>query len=138
MLLPQAQAGLLTKTQAQVAAAGLEWLYDDPKNSAEAKERERVGHVGVECTPWAVIFLLARGMLGKQDAFPNCCGSHLHIRLIPAGTLTVDVHCLHSFQEAFLLGKPLPNTAPKVDESLEQRVAESATSRFYSTIIIFI
>lgn len=66
----QAEAGLLTKTQAQVAAAGLEWLYDDPKNSVEAKERER---------------------------------------------------------EAFLLGKPIPNAAPKADESLTQRVAESVT-----------
>ncbi|KAL8427696.1 hypothetical protein ACSSS7_007599 [Eimeria intestinalis] len=66
----QAEAGLLTKAQAQVAAAGLEWLYDDPKNSAEARERER---------------------------------------------------------EAYLLGKPLPNAAPKVDESLEARVAESVT-----------
>ncbi|OEH75468.1 hypothetical protein cyc_02022 [Cyclospora cayetanensis] len=66
----QAQAGLLTRTQAQVAAAGLEWLYDDPKNSAEAKDRER---------------------------------------------------------EAYLLGKPLPDAAPKADESLEKRVAESAT-----------
>ncbi|KAL8270051.1 hypothetical protein Esti_006043 [Eimeria stiedai] len=66
----QAEAGLLTKAQAQVAAAGLEWLYNDPKNSAEAKERER---------------------------------------------------------EAYLLGKPLPDAAPKADESLEARVAESVT-----------
>ncbi|KAL8439537.1 hypothetical protein Efla_003435 [Eimeria flavescens] len=66
----QAEAGLLTKAQAQVAAAGLEWLYDDPKTSAQARERER---------------------------------------------------------EAYLLGKPIPDAAPKADESLEQRVAESVT-----------
>lgn len=40
-VLSQAELGLLTSTQAKVAAAGLEWLYEDPRHSKDAQEREQ-------------------------------------------------------------------------------------------------